>query len=221
MAHDVQRPVVPVRAAPGAATLKPLDLVPAEIAALCNTWPNKLDTAIIPGKVHKQEKRVLLPFDPEATPPITTSAVALPFAVGDRLYVNERVQVIDRPDDADFVRIKYLADDEVRMVLFEEGEPRPKLGLMRAKVLPVRYARGDRLVVRANPIARLWDITEAEARLEGAFLLNHRHGVYAPNATYRMGFEAMWNELHASQHSFTKANWWVQVLTLIRDFDDS
>lgn len=240
-ADSMMRPAVAARVAGSTEDLKPLGLVPAEIAALCNTWPNRLDTPIIPGKVFKQEKRVILAVNPDweldadafksaSAQPVGKArffhakggreSIDLPYRVGDRLYVDERIEVIDRPDGAEWIRIKYLADETVRQVIFEEGEVRPKLGLLKVKHLPARLARGDRMVVVQSRVDRLWNADEDAARLEGAPLINHRHGNYSPNATYRFGFEAIWNEFHPPFNSFHKANWWVQVLTLRRDFDE-
>lgn len=244
-AHTEQRriPTLPgmPKAAVAAGEALPVQLTPDEIKALLNTWPNKPTHKIIPHKPHKWEKRVLLPieadwdlddvtFDPEAKPRedalqfINASGGArvleMPYGVGTRLYVDELVEVVDRPDGSDWVRIRYMADDERRQILFNEGEARPKLGLLRYKHLPERFARSDRLSIQSVRIQRLWDVTEAEAEAEGAPMINHRRGTYFPSGSRRMGFEANWNQLHAPLHGFEKGNWWVAVLSFARDFDE-
>lgn len=227
-------------AAPGGEPV-PVLFTMDEINALLNTWPSKPGTAIIAHKPSKWEKRLLLPIgaDWEVDGAIFQAedrmfmdklefihadggrqGVKLPLGVGDWFYVDEPVEVVDRPDDAEWVRIRYMADDERKMILFEEHEPRPRLGLLRYKHLPLRYARSDRLRVRNLALQRLWDVTETQATAEGSPLINHQRGSYFHNATRRMGFEANWNQLHAPLHGFDKANWWTLVVTFAREFED-
>lgn len=228
-------------AAPGGVPL-PIRMTAEEISALVNSWPNRPDHKIIPHKPHKREKRVLLPIAPDYeldVDPFQSAQrapvgklhfihasggreeITLPYRVGTRLYVDEMAEVIDRPEGDEWVRIRYLADDERRILYFGEGEERPKLGIIRFKHLPLKFARGDRMEVTAVRVARLWDIQEAEAEAEGVHAINARRGDYFPNATRKLGFEANWNQLHAPIHSFSKANWWVAVLSIKRDFDDA
>lgn len=128
----------------------------------------------------------------------------LPWQVGDRLWVRESwrtLQKVDclKPRDLadDRSKVTYEADPENRNPLWAFGKRRPSL------FMP-RWASRLTLLVTDVRVERLQDISEEDAKAEGAAGM--------PTwGCHRNGFYAIWLDIHG--HESWQANPWVVAVT--------
>ncbi len=89
-------------------------------------------------------------------------------AVGDRLWVRERMRVIATYNDGNQVRLRYEADGfETGLLQYPDRLARPTIGKCLAYGGPREGSRIDLEVAAPEHVERLHDITEDDARAEG------------------------------------------------------
>lgn len=142
---------------------------------------------------------------------------------GDRLWVREtwapfeftyeEVKPSELPRDA---RIVYLADQKQRLA---GDRYRPSIHMP-------RWASRITLELSAVRAERLNDISEADAKAEGADLYVPGHGIVSPfeisidpgylmYGTYKMGYEWLWESINGAD-SWAKNSWvWVEGFAVI------
>ncbi|WP_320176658.1 hypothetical protein [Roseovarius pacificus] len=142
-------------------------------------------------------------------------SISLPYAPGDRLWARESFQAHSWA--ADCVTIRYRAEEktkgfieQIEQIKYPDGEknafkyiaPRGPI-YWRPSIHMPRWASRLTLIVTDVRVQRLQEISEADARAEGA--LTGDHSVYA--------FSQLWGSLNADRGFGWEANPWVSATT--------
>ena len=143
------------------------------------------------------------------------------YRVGDVCYINEAVEVAALYPAAKKAQIRYLADDDTRIVPIPEDMKPPKCGRYPGRVIPEAWARTERLEVMSLDIQPLRAITEEDAKLEGVNPSNDKANRGMPVWSYVAGYAELWNSLHAPKHGWNGGNWLVWVYGLKRIIPES
>ena len=137
----------------------------------------------------------------------TGHCIASPCQVGNRLWVRETFGVFDDSTltNRDLSDIYYRADDETK---YESD------GIWRPSIFMPRWASRITLEITNVRVERLQEITEKDAKAEGATPANAGQDEHGPIKTYRTGFVYGWNSINGKRKGCAWSdNPWVWVIT--------
>lgn len=144
---------------------------------------------------------------------------ALPYAPGDLLWVREEHRRIDSDTDSIILRrvtLRYDADGTEQVHAWPEHCVMPTMNLRRAGMHLPRDCSRLTLRVTDVRVQRLQEISEADARAEGAEPLHIQPGGAEGNpsdghVSYRAAFAKLWNSIHGPDA--WARNDWVAAVT--------
>ena len=213
---------------------KPFKFCAESIDAFGNTFPESWPPRpIITGKPFKGQSRRLVTTDQLVLQLLTKDIeagtaevravgskevhrVESRIRIGDVCYINEAVEVTALYPAAKKAQIRYLADDDTRIVPIPDDMKPPKCGRFPGRIIPEAWARTERLAVMSLDIQPLHAITEDDAKLEGVKASNDKANRGLPCWSYVAGYSELWNSLHAPKHGWNGGNWLVWVYGLKR-----
>jgi len=153
----------------------------------------------------------------------------LRFAVGDRLYVRESARLVSL-GPGPTRGVAYLSDTEAEVFFFEkpsDAKDMPPIKSVPAIHMP-RWASRLTLLVEAVKVERLQDISEADAKAEGAYEAAYPVATILPGGTltadqierainppiamsFKAGFRAIWENINGP--TAWDANPWVVAVS--------
>lgn len=118
---------------------------------------------------------------------------------GDLLWVRESCWTFESQDVRHSNQVQYMADDGAR---FDTPSSGHWICKTRPSIHMPRWASRLTLIVTATKVEPLQNISEEDAKAEGAELVDEVTGRISLDdrrGSYRLGFEAIWRQIHGAE----------------------